>query len=321
MNKTIKNRSFQGRNIPQQKGLSYPKTGFSFYETVSKKIQWIYLILGFVAITSVVYALSFLINDKIDWKILLFLNPDSTMPATDALMILITDFSIAGFGTVFVFWEIGYRISKHAQEGGKKAERFLKIVGLIFALVAGSAYFWAGYAHAGVFFPFALFLYMAFRFIASTLTHYNREELDRINRLFWMTLMATMLTELAAEGIIKDLVARARPLSHIYAFCNGGIRKVADEIVTGGYSYVPGHSSVFFAMTTPLMFFVSKRAVKGALFSWAAIHAFTRVYLGAHFFYDSLIGAALGLSMAILVTKTFGVQKKKGKGNNTGNTG
>jgi membrane-associated phospholipid phosphatase len=321
MNKTIKNRSFQGRNIPQQKGLSYPKTGFSFYETVSKKIQWIYLILGFVAITSVVYALSFLINDKIDWKILLFLNPDSTMPATDALMILITDFSIAGFGTVFVFWEIGYRISKHAQEGGKKAERFLKIVGLIFALVAGSAYFWAGYAHAGVFFPFALFLYMAFRFIASTLTHYNREELDRINRLFWMTLMATMLTELAAEGIIKDLVARARPLSHIYAFCNGGIRKVADEIVTGGYSYVPGHSSVFFAMTTPLMFFVSKRAVKGALFSWAALHAFTRVYLGAHFFYDSLVGAGLGFSMATLVTRTFGVQENKGRGNNTGNTG
>jgi len=292
MNKAIKNKSLQCRHIFQQKSLPYPKTGLSFYDTgvcqgtdtVSITYQWIFLIFGFVTITSVVYGLSFLINDKIDWKILLFLNPDSPIPAIDALMILITDFSIASFATVFVFWKIGYRISKRAWEGGKKAERFLKIVGLIFALIAGSAYFWAGYAHAGIFFPLALFLYIAFRFIANTFTHYNREELDRINLLFWITLLATILTELAAEEIIKDLVARARPLSYIYAFCNGGIRKVADEIVTGGYSYVPGHSSVFFALTTPLIFFVSRRAAKGGLLLWATLHAFTRVYLGAHFF-------------------------------------
>jgi membrane-associated phospholipid phosphatase len=45
--------------------------------------------------------------------------------------------------------------------------------------------------------------------------------------------------------------------------------------------------------------------VKIALLAWALIHAYSRVYLAAHFPYCSLIGAALGFLMATLITKVF----------------
>jgi undecaprenyl-diphosphatase len=264
-----------------------------------------YLVFGFIALTTITYAFSFFINDEIDWRILMFLNPDSPILLLDDLMILITDFSMFGFGLFFLVWVISYQTSKATQKTKENVERFLKIIGIIFLLLSSSAYFWAGYEHRIIFFPLALLFFGVFWFIGNRVNQYEKEKLEQINRLFWITLLATLLTELSAEMIIKNMVARPRPLSDAYLAYNQGIRMVADEIVRGGYSYVAGHSSVFFAMITPLMLFVSRKWVKAGLFIWAMVHAFTRVYLAAHFPFCSLMGAALGFSMATLVVKTF----------------
>jgi len=268
--------------------------------------KWFYLSIGFILITSIVYSFSFLINDRIDWNILLFLNPDSYVPVIDEFMILITDFSMFGFGLVFVVWEICYQVTKGTQRSKESVNNILNILGIISAAITVSAYFWAGYAYSIIFFPLALFFWAAFRFIGNTIANYSAEKLAQINRLFWITLLATVLTELATDQFIKELVARPRPLSETYAAFNAGLRRVPDEIVLGGYSYVSSHASVFFAMSTPLMWFVSKKYVKAALFIWASIHAFTRIYLAAHFPYCTLMGAVLGFSMATLVIKIFG---------------
>ncbi len=267
--------------------------------------KWFYLIIGFVAITSVVYVFSFLINDEIDWQILLFLNPDYPIPVIDELMVLITDFSIFIFGSAFFFWKIAYQASKRDQKAKEKAEKILKLIGIIIAVIAGSAYFWADYTLSIIFFPLAIIIFCAFWFIGTTMTRYNEGKLRQINRLFWITLLATLLTELAGEGIIKYLVARPRPLWEGYASYNEGIRIFTDETVRLGYSYVAGHSSVFFALITPMMWFVSNKQIKFYLFLWASAHAFSRVYLAAHFPYCSLMGAILGFLMATLVVKIF----------------
>lgn len=276
----------------------------------SKTDEWFYLIFGFIVITAVVYALSFFITDEIDWPILLFLNPDSPVPVIDEMMILVTDFSMLGFGLVFLFWKIAYHISKNDCKAKENAEKTLKIIGMIVLFMAGSGYFWAGYEHSIIFFPLAVISFGAFWFIGKTLTRYDEGKLKQINRLFWITLFATLLTELSAEVIIKNVVARSRPLSGFYAAYNEGVRKLADEIVQGGHSYVAGHSAVFFAMITPMVYFVSKKPVKVALFIWASVHAFSRVYLAAHFPYCSLMGAASGFSMATLITILFRVSEK-----------
>jgi len=273
-------------------------------------IKGIYLIIGFVVITSIVYAFSFLINNKIDWQVLLFINPDSPKPVIDGLMVLVTDFSMFVFGLVFFFWEIAYQVSKHDQKAKENAGKILKLTGIIIAVFAGSAYLWAGYTHSVIFFPLALIILCAFWFIGTTMTRYSEGKLQQINRLFWITLLAVLLTELAAELIIKSFVARLRPLWEGYAGYNEGIREVADESVRMGYSYVAGHASVFFAMITPMIWFVSSKQIKLYLFLWASVHAFTRVYLAAHFPYCAFMGAVLGFSMATLVTKIFRVLEK-----------
>ena len=265
--------------------------------------KWLYLIIGFVVITSVVYAFSFLINDKIDWQVLLFINPDSPKPVLDELMILVTDFSMFVFGLAFVSWEIAYQVSKHNQKAKENAEKILKLMGIVIAVVSGSAYFWADYMYTIVFFPLALSVCCAFWFTGTTMTRYDDGKLRQINRLFWIVVLSFLLTELAGEAIIKFFVGRPRPLWEGYAAHNQGIRTFADETVRMGYSYVAGHSCVFFALITPMIWFVSNKQIKLYLFLWASIHAFSRIYLAAHFPYCVLMGAVLGFSMATLVTK------------------
>ena len=87
-----------------------------------------------------------------------------------------------------------------------------------------------------------------------------------------------------------------------------GVRIVADEVVQGGHSYVSGHASAFFAMITPMVYFVSKKQIKMGLLIWATVHAFSRIYLTAHFPYDSMMGGLLGFCMATLVKNAHGAE-------------
>ncbi|MFH1491702.1 MAG: phosphatase PAP2 family protein [Pseudomonadota bacterium] len=272
---------------------------------------WITLISGFIIITLSVYAFSFLINDKLDWSILLYLNPDVAIPVVDDLMILITDFSIPLFGLALLSHQItclALRTDRIAKKGVMKC---LKIMGLIFSLMTCSAYFWAGYEHRLIFFPLAFILFGAFLLLSERMNHYTGETIRQFNGLFWITLLSTFLTELSVEKIIKELVTHARPLSDVYAAYNIGLRTVADEVVRGGYSYVAGQSAILFAMITPLIWFTPNRWFKAGLFAWGLFHAFTRVYLAAHFPYDSLMGAILGFSMATVAVKAFRVLENK----------
>ncbi|MFC1579529.1 phosphatase PAP2 family protein [Thermodesulfobacteriota bacterium] len=268
-------------------------------------LQSINLLCGFVALTLIFYTFSFLIDNELDWRILLYLNPDTHFVFIDNLMILVTDFSMYFFGLVFLFYEIGCQISKHTQIAKKNIVTGMKIIGVLLSILIGSAHFWAGYTHNNIFFPLALIQLFVFWFMSNRVVQIDDAVIDRFNRLFWMTALAVLLTELSVE-VIKETVARLRPLSGGYNLYAQGIRIVADEGVQGGHSYVASHSAVFFAMITPLFYFISKKSLRAGLILWALVHAFSRVYLAAHFPYCSVMGAALGFSMGTLVFRTFG---------------
>lgn len=272
--------------------------------------RWLSLIAGFIGITSAVYGFAFLINDEIDRTVLLHLTPTSYIPILDEAMVLVTDFSIFVFVLIFLAWEVMYQISIHFQKTGRNIQRGLKITGTIIAFITATGYFWAGYVHSVIFFPLALIILIGFFISADILTRYDKEKLEQINQIFWITLLAALLSELSAECFIKEAVGRPRPLSDVYAVYNMGIHRVADEIVLQGNSYVAGHSAVFFGMITPMMCLTSKKTVKAGLFLWASLHAFSRIYLAAHFPYCDIMGSALGFCMAILVVKIFWTHDK-----------
>ncbi|MCP4575602.1 MAG: phosphatase PAP2 family protein [Deltaproteobacteria bacterium] len=273
--------------------------------------RWVFLITGFIGLTAMVYSFSFLIEDEIDWRILLYLNPDSYIPIIEELMIFLSDFSMVVFGLIFLSWEVAYQASKHSQKSRLTAQKTLKVIGTVIACATVSGFFWERYEHSIVFFPLALFVFAGFQFAGNILVKSTAERLEQINHLFWMTLLSALLVQVSVECIIKDAVGRPRPLSDAYSAYNWGIRGVADELVKRGNSYVAGHSATFFGMITPMIFSLSARKIQICLLLWALVHSFSRVYLGAHFPFCSLMGSALGFFMGFLVIKTFGLPERK----------
>jgi membrane-associated phospholipid phosphatase len=263
--------------------------------------------LGFVGLTVITYLFSFIIPEKTDWKVLLAINTAPRVPGLDELMLLITDFSMAGLGLLFICWEVTYQLSKGSQQAMQKAGIAFKLQGVLFSTLCPSALYWAGYERPVLLIPLGFFTLTAFWITSFTFTRCGDEEMRGFNAIFWVTLTAVLLTELSGEVIIKNIVARPRPLSQVYAPLNSELRKIPGEIVESGYSYVAGHSCAFFAMITPLVWYISRIEVKALLLLWAALIAFSRVFLAAHFPFDSLMGSALGFFMATVVVKYSGL--------------
>jgi len=104
------------------------------------------------------------------------------------------------------------------------------------------------------------------------------------------------LSDQLASGLLKPLFMRLRPshdpeLENVIHYVNG---------YKGGlYGFASSHASNVFALA---MFFwlLFRRTYKSTalLFAWAAIVAYTRIYLGVHFPGDVIVGAAVGVLAA-----------------------
>ncbi len=100
-------------------------------------------------------------------------------------------------------------------------------------------------------------------------------------------------TSLAAAAtlvfVLKDALERARPeLAH---------PATADPLVTTptSYSFPSGHTATAFATATVIALLHPRLRIPA--FALAALVGMSRIYLGVHFFFDVLAGAALGLAV------------------------
>ncbi|UCE97586.1 MAG: phosphatase PAP2 family protein [Dehalococcoidia bacterium] len=87
------------------------------------------------------------------------------------------------------------------------------------------------------------------------------------------------------------------------------------ELPTNLLFYQPTDSSfpsnsvaIVFAITFAI--FLANRRIGGFLFILAFLHAFSRVYVGVHYPFDVLAGAAGGILIAFIATKTINVLEK-----------
>jgi undecaprenyl-diphosphatase len=92
-------------------------------------------------------------------------------------------------------------------------------------------------------------------------------------------------TSAAASNVIKLMVERSRPVDH----------PLVPEPTT--HSFPSGHATTSFACAATLAPFVDRRAAP-VLYALAAAIAYSRVYVGVHYPFDVLAGAALGLIVA-----------------------
>lgn len=124
------------------------------------------------------------------------------------------------------------------------------------------------------------------------------------NVIFTLIFVAAMIT-ISDQicNLIKDSVMRFRP-SHEPAL-NGLVHLVEDShgnLYRGGkFGFVSSHAANSFALAIFITLFFKLRWVSMAMFIWAAIVSYSRIYLGVHYPFDIMGGAMVGLASGVLI--------------------
>lgn len=116
----------------------------------------------------------------------------------------------------------------------------------------------------------------------------------RNRRAFPMVALAAGLSFVLASwlnAVIKALVDRSRPPHEIGLEALGG--------VPGSPSFPSGHAMTAFAVAGAIAMLAPR--LRWPVLGLAALIAFSRVYLGVHFWLDVLVGAAFGMAIGTLI--------------------
>lgn len=115
----------------------------------------------------------------------------------------------------------------------------------------------------------------------------------------WIILIAILSvgsSDLVGHRLLKKNIKRIRP-------CNAIEQVHLTVKKTGSYSMPSNHAANFFALATVFSFFF--RRYRYIFFSLAVLVAFSRISVGVHYPFDTLVGALIGMMLAGLVIKLY----------------
>jgi undecaprenyl-diphosphatase len=152
--------------------------------------------------------------------------------------------------------------------------------------------------------PFLLYMFVRGR------TQVNSEGRGYLNAALWTIVISCCAVYLAgwAEDVLKIAVARERPCRAIE-----GVRLIT--ACPKSYSMPSGHAISSFAFAIPLVY-LTRDFIAGAWRSYplvlALLIAFSRMYLGVHYPTDVLVGALLGMFIALALSWAYELLRKNG---------
>ena len=126
----------------------------------------------------------------------------------------------------------------------------------------------------------------------------------------WIILSIVICVVLTDQltNLTKEFFGRLRPsheptlqgmVHHVHGYLGGKL------------SFVSGHSSNVFGFALLSSLIIKHKIYTPLIFIWAAIVAYSRIYLGVHYPLDIFGGMVLGLGIALIVyTLLWGFQKK-----------
>jgi len=126
----------------------------------------------------------------------------------------------------------------------------------------------------------------------------------------WIILSIVICVVLTDQltNLTKEFFGRLRP-SH-EPDLQGMVHHVKGYM-GGRFGFVSGHSSNVFGFALLSSFILKQKIYTPIIFIWAAIVAYSRIYLGVHYPLDILGGMILGMGIALMVYAILrGFQKK-----------
>ena len=126
----------------------------------------------------------------------------------------------------------------------------------------------------------------------------------------WIILSIVLCVVLTDQltNLTKAFFERLRP-SHEPAL--KGLVYHVNGYLSGNFSFVSGHSSNVFGFALLSSLILKQKVYTWAIFFWAAMVAYSRIYLGVHYPLDIFGGVVLGMGIALIIyTILRGFQKK-----------
>ncbi len=110
--------------------------------------------------------------------------------------------------------------------------------------------------------------------------------------------LCVVMADQIASGILKNTVQRLRP-SHDPTM--EGLVELVNNYRSGRYGFVSSHAANSFglALLTALIF--RNKIFTYGIFIWAAVNAYSRIYLGVHYPGDILGGIIVGVFSALVM--------------------
>ncbi|MCQ2208088.1 MAG: phosphatase PAP2 family protein [Paludibacteraceae bacterium] len=107
------------------------------------------------------------------------------------------------------------------------------------------------------------------------------------------TALTILLCDQITSGLLKPLVERLRP-SHDPSIM--GQLSFVKDFRAGLYGFPSSHASNCFGLALFFSLLLKNKITTGCLFAWAAICAYSRMYLGVHYPLDIFVGTLIGLA-------------------------